>query len=93
MNAKDFQSDPVRQQELASLLTHPTLQLALGILKDEIEPLPQPATEQSPVISTAKYHQIAGANHIVKGLSRLTLPYKPPVKITGRTLIPEPQTD
>lgn len=93
MNAEAFQSDPVKQQELASLLSHPTLKLALEILKDEVEPKIQQPTELNPVVSAAKYQQVAGVNHVIKGLKNLTLPYKPPVKITGRTLVQEPQTD
>lgn len=79
-----FQSDQVRRAELETLLQHPTLKLALEALKDEVEPKVTDLTTANPVISAARYQHVAGANHILHGLQRLTREYAPPKKVTGR---------
>ncbi len=89
MTPQEFQSDPERQRELAEALRNPVLQLALQVLELEVAPKAQNLTDLNPVVSAAKFNQVCGVNHILHGLKRLTAPYKPPVKITGRALLSE----
>lgn len=88
-----FQSDQIRRAELETLLQHPTLVLAFEALKDEIEPKVTDLTTANPVISAAKYQNVAGANHILEGLKRLTREFAPPKKVLGRPPIRETLQD
>jgi hypothetical protein len=77
MTEDDFRKQEANRVELAQLLLHPTLQAALNILADASAPSIGMETYSNPVIAAAKYHQAAGANSVLDGLTRLT---KPPVE-------------
>lgn len=83
----EFQGDAAKREKLAKLLRDPVLKEALNALRDEMEPRDDLAvTLANPTVAAHRYHHIAGANHIIKGLTALTLP-KAPVKTPpkGRT--------
>jgi len=89
MTSDEFTKNEVNRHELAEVLKTPILQTALTILKSEIEPKIAPLLDSNPVASAAKFHQVAGMNHILMGLGRLTQPYKEPVVIRGKQLLSE----
>ena len=75
MTSAEFQKDPVRRDKLAALLKNPVLKEAFDALKDELEPRDDlPVTLANPTVAAHRYHQHAGANHIIKGLARLANP-------------------
>ncbi len=87
MTAAEFQNDPIRREELATLLKNSVLEEALDILKNEMEANADLAvTLANPVVSAHRYHQNAGANHIVKGLSRLAAQTKEIKPLRPKTL-------
>lgn len=87
MTAAEFQNDPDRREKLAALLKNPVLLEALDVLKDEMEANADLAvTLANPVVSAHRYHQNAGANHVVKGLSRLAAPVKEITPLRPKTL-------
>lgn len=72
MTAAEFQKDPTRRDKLATVLKNPVLREALDILMDELDPNTQlPATLADATVAAHRYHHVAGANHIRKGLNRL----------------------
>lgn len=91
MTAAEFQADANRRDKLATLLKNPVLKEAFEALKDELEPRDDlPVTLANPTVAAHRYHQHAGANHIIKGLARLAKPAPPVVKPKGRKLRENP---
>lgn len=92
MTAQDFQQDGDRRNKLAKLIANPVLKEALEILKDEIEPKAGPALPiENTTVAASLYHQHAGANSIIKGLTRLCNEFKPVKPLTGKRLQPVPK--
>ena len=89
MTSEEFTKHEANRAQLLEVLKSPVLQIALGILKQELEPTTSALTDANPVIGAAKFHQVAGANHILQGLGRLTQPYKTPVVVRGKQLLSE----
>jgi hypothetical protein len=89
MTSEEFTKHEANRAQLLEALGNPILQTALAILKQEMEPTTSALTDANPVVGAAKFHQVAGANHILQGLGRLTQPYKAPVVIRGKQLLPE----
>jgi hypothetical protein len=87
MTAEEFTKDDVNRATLASVLKEPILIQALAILKDELEPSADNlAAITNPVISASRFQQVAGANHILKGLQRLTQATIPRKALVGKQL-------
>lgn len=85
MTPEEFTKDEVNRLELQKLLQNPVLMLALSVLKAELEPKSAGNDAISnPVLGASKYQQLAGANHMISGLERLTTPLTPLKKLTGR---------
>lgn len=89
MTPEEFQNDEARRNRLREILADETMIAALAILKDEKEPGVNGVTESNPTIAASRYHQVAGINHVLKGLERLTKPYQKPIALRGRQLLPE----
>ena len=89
MTSEEFTKHEANRAQLLEALENPILQTALAILKQEMEPTTSALTDANPVVGAAKFHQVAGANHILQGLGRLTQPYKAPAVIRGKQLLPE----
>ena len=87
MTSDEFTKDEVNRATLASVLKEPVLIAALAILKDELEPsADNTVAVANPVISASRYQQVAGANHILKGLQRLTQAAIPRKPLVGKQL-------
>lgn len=87
MTTAEFTKDETRRLKLAELLKDDVLREALEVLKSELEPKDVGNDALvNPVLGASKYQQIAGANHIIHGLQRLTAPFTEPKKLTGKTL-------
>lgn len=87
MTCEEFQNDENRRTKLEKLLKDPVLKYAFEALKDELEPRDDlPVTLANPTVAAHRYHQHAGANHIIKGLRRLTQPFKTIKAPQGRKL-------
>lgn len=82
--AESFAADELKRETLLGVLRSRELHEALGILKDELEPdATDTAALGNPQIAISQRHLIAGANHIIKGLDRLTKAVKKPGKIVA----------
>lgn len=68
----EFQRHEENRKKLASVLKDPVLIEALEVLKEELDAYPGGVAESNPVVAAARYQQIAGVNHVLKGLTRLT---------------------
>ena len=90
MTTLDFSKHENNRVALAALLADPILQQALDALKEDAEPGLVNDGVVSPVVAAARYQQIAGANHIVLGLERLTKAPKARIETTLKQLLPEP---
>jgi hypothetical protein len=87
---EEFSRDENNRKQLAALLASPILKQAITLLLDELQPNSTNPGVSNPVVSAACFQQLAGANHIIKGLKRLTEEDKPRVRIAPRELLPEP---
>ena len=90
MTPFDFSKHENNRVALAAILANPLLQVALDALMGELQPGVVNDGVVSPVVAASRYQQIAGANHIVKGLDRLTRPPKEQVRPSLKQLLPEP---
>jgi hypothetical protein len=90
MTASEFSKHENNRVALATLLLDPLLRQAFTVLLDELAPGAVNDGVINPVVGAARYQQIAGANHIVKGLERLTKPPKAKGEVPLRQLLPEP---
>lgn len=68
MKSSDFSKHEENRVRLAALLADPTLQTAMACIKYEAEP----RQTTDPVLAAARYHFMAGVNHVLEGLGRLT---------------------
>lgn len=79
MTAAEFTKDEEKRAKLAKILKDPILKEALEILESEVEPRTNfPVSLTSEIVAGHRYHQLAGAYHISRGLFRLTQPIKEP---------------
>lgn len=93
MTADEFRHNETLRDDLAAILASTVLQQAIGILKAELEPTPGNAEVGNPVAGAARYQQIAGANHIILGLGKLTNPPVQRTALKGKVLLPDPIRD
>jgi hypothetical protein len=84
MTAEEFVRSDANRTEIENLLKNPTLLQAFDVLMGEISPSVDSVAKLNPVLAAALYQQVAGANHIVKGLRKLTLPYREKVVPRGK---------
>lgn len=84
MTAEEFSRDDNNRAQLQKLLDSPVLQTAIAVLKDELEPSTGNDGVGNPVIGAARYQQLAGANHILKGLKRLAAAPRPKLESAAR---------
>lgn len=89
--AERFANDELKRATLEGVLRSPELHEALRILKDELEPeATDAAALGNPQLAVSQRHLVAGANHILKGLQRLTLiPPKPQRAPRAKPLLSE----
>lgn len=86
MTSEEFTSDETRRTELQKILGDPTLVLALSIIAAEAQPDGTNDAIGNPVVGASRYQQLAGINHVLTGLRKLTK-FKTPVKpLAGRKL-------
>ena len=90
MTAEEFQKHESNRFELSELLKKPILRTALDVLMAELEPSTASTAKLNPVLGASLYQQIAGANHIVLGLDRLTKEFRKPIVPRGKTLAKAP---
>jgi hypothetical protein len=88
MNTEDtpatkFAKDVSRRNHLAAILMDPVLQEALDIAEDQMGPQTGTQADAVPAVAAAKFHQMAGANELVKKLHALT---REPAKQTSPKL-------
>ena len=85
-----FASDTARRGRLATLLNDPVLREALDIAEDQMEPKVGTQADMVPAVAAARFHQVAGANDLLKNLKNLTREPKktvaPKVKGLAKTL-------
>jgi hypothetical protein len=95
MNTEDtpatkFVKDVSRRNHLAAILLDPVFREALDIAEDLMGPQTGTQADAVPAIAAAKFHQMAGANELVKKLHVLTRePAKqvaPKIRSLARTL-------
>lgn len=89
MTAEDFCKHETNRTELYKLISDPVFILACGVLKKELEPSPRNGGVLNPTVGAGLYQQIAGVNHILDGLDRLTRPYEAPTRLTRKELLQE----
>lgn len=87
-----FVEDSEKKRALAAVLQNPELREALGILKDQLEPdADDREALVNPQIAVSERHQVAGANHIIKGLRKLaTAPPAAPKPLPGHKPLVNP---
>jgi hypothetical protein len=90
--AETFSTNPDKRNALAAILRDPAFREALDILKDELEP--ESSDKEAlvnPQIAVSQRHQVAGANHVLKGLRRLaTAPPQAPKALPGHKPLADP---
>ena len=84
MTAEEFSRDENNRAQLQKLLDSPILKAALDLLADELQPTPGNEGVGNPVVGAARFQQIAGANHMLKGLKRLAAPPRPKPESAAR---------
>lgn len=88
--ASIFASDAAKRNHLAAVLSDPVLQEALDIAEDLMAPKAGTQADAVPAVAAARFHQVAGANDLLKNLKTLTRePSKkaaPKVKSLARTI-------
>ena len=67
-----FASDPAKRSHLAALLNDPVFQEAVGLAEDLMSPKTGTQADAVPAIAAARFHQVAGANELLKNLKTLT---------------------
>ena len=77
MTAEEFTRNEGDRNELARVLSNPVLQQAFAVLLDGMSPSSVNPGVADPAVAASLFQQIAGANHIVRSLSKLT---QPPVR-------------
>lgn len=75
--AARFAKDASRRAGLATLLDLPVFREALAIAEGQMGPQTGTQADAVPAIAAARFHQLAGANELVKRLNALT---REPVK-------------
>lgn len=85
-----FAKDAGKRAALAKALSNQTLREAIEIVLEQIEPETGTQADALPAVAAAKYHQVAGANDLLKKLRKLTVEPKevkvPRVKNIARTI-------
>ena len=85
-----FASDTAKRGRLATLLNDPVLQEAIDIAEDLMSPKAGTQADMVPAVAAARFHQVAGANDLLKNLKNLTREPKktvaPKVKGLAKTL-------
>ncbi len=69
---EEFTKHSVNRDALRAIIETDVFKQAVAALKDELDAYPGGVAENNPVVAAARYQQIAGINHVVKGLKRLT---------------------
>lgn len=72
MTSEEFTKNEEFRLRLGNLLADPVLQLAFAALQGEMSARTGGNTEINHTQAASKFHQLAGANHIINGLQRLT---------------------
>lgn len=89
MTAEEFSRDENNRVQLQRMLDSPVLNEAIQVLLDELTPTPGNEGVGNPVVSAARYQQLAGANHIVRGLRNLVQTPKVRAPLPVKRLLPE----
>lgn len=77
-----FAKDPARRTRLAEILNDPVFREALDIAEDQMKPQAATQADAVPAIAASRFHQVAGANDLVKKLQNLT---REPKKVKAPT--------
>ncbi len=80
---EEFLKHSENRDTLKTLIEHPVFVAAVAALKDGFDAFPSKTAEANPVIAAARFHEIAGMNFLIRGLSEFTKdpePQKPAPK-------------
>ena len=90
MTSAEFAKHENNRVQLATLLTSPVLRQALDALRGDLKPGLSNDGVLNPVVAAARYQQLAGINHVIDGLEKLTKAPKPDTRLAMKELLPEP---
>ncbi len=69
---EEFLKHPENRDTLKTLIENPVFVAATAALKDGFDAFPSKTAEANPVVSAARFHEIAGMNFFIRGLAELT---------------------
>ena len=80
---KIFTADAVKRGQLQALLSHSVFLEAVAIVEGEMEPRTGTQADAVPALAASLFHQVGGANRMLRDLRSLTkeVVSKPPPKI------------